>query len=582
MTLHWTPTHAGEVLLRMPTWIPGSYLIREYARHVMRVEAFANEAPVAIEKVDKATWKVSECAAGVPLTIAFDIYAFDFSVRGAALTSQRFFFNGAAVFPQWVGHTGTIELDIENDHSDVKVATTLPALMTDERGFGRYRVSDYDALLDHPVEISQHERLEFDVRGVPHAIVVSGGYKTDLARVVRDTQKVCAEHIALFHTEAPPPFKRYLFLLSVLPEGYGGLEHRDSTSLVCAMGDLPIAGDPAISEGYLGLLGLISHEYFHAWNVKRIRPKAFVPYDLTREAFTTQLWVYEGFTSYYDDLALVRCGVITHDDYLRLLGRNITALTRNPGRTVQSVAESSFDAWVKYYRQDENTPNALVSYYLKGGLIALLLDLALRSASEKTLDDVMRTLFAQWESAGADYAGTPENALAQTLHALTGKDWQPWIDQFVFGLTPLPFEAALSKVGVKVHWRSASGAADRGGLPERALQLGTHTQALGFSLVDGGERVKNVVHASPAALAGLSAHDVLVALDGLRTGAGGLANVLARAKPGDTLSLHVFREARLLTLAITVPAPKPDTAWCTWDTTAGPEHSARAKAWIKG
>jgi predicted metalloprotease with PDZ domain len=582
VTLQITPREAGDVLLRMPTWIPGSYLIREYARHVLRVQASINDTVLIVQKIDKATWKLADCAAGLSIKIVFEIYAFDFSVRGAALTSARLFFNGAAVFPEWVGHVGMIELDIENDGSDSNVATTLPALLTDERGFGRYRAADYDALLDHPVEISAHERLDFEVRGIPHALVVTGAYKADLARVVRDTQKVCAEHIAMFHATEAPPFKHYLFLLSVLPEGYGGLEHRDSTSLVCATADLPIAGDPAISEGYLSLLGLISHEYFHAWNVKRIRPKAFVPYDLTREALTSQLWVYEGFTSYYDDLALVRAGVITHDDYLRLMGRNITNLTRTPGRAMQTVAQSSFDAWVKYYRQDENTPNALVSYYLKGGLVAMLLDLALRAGSEKTLDDVMRALFNDWKSSGEHYVGTDENALANSLQALTGSDWQPWLNEFVFGLTPLPFEAALAKVGVKLFWRGASGAGDRGGLPERAPTLGTHPQALGIILVEGSERVKNVLHASAAARAGVSAQDVLVALDGVRAAGGGIANVLSRAKPGDTISLHVFREARLLALALSIPAVKSDTAWCTWDNSAGEDEKARAKAWLKG
>jgi predicted metalloprotease with PDZ domain len=572
VTMSLTTRVEGAVQIRFPTWIPGSYLIREYARHVLSARASSGDEAIALTKTDKATWTIQNCAAGSTLKIVFEIYAFDFSVRGALLTSDRFYFNGAAVFPEWVGYAGTIEIDIERrseqESGDARVATSLPALLTDEHGFGRYRVADYDALLDHPVEISDHERLEFEVRGVPHALVVTGAYKADLARVVRDTQKVCVEHIAMFHGDHPPPFKHYLFLLSVLPEGYGGLEHRDSTSLVCATADLPIAGDPTISEGYLGLLGLISHEYFHAWNVKRIKPAAFVPYDLAREALTSQLWIYEGFTSYYDDLALVRAGVITQDDYLRLIGRNITALNRNAGRTVQSVAQSSFDAWIKYYRQDENSPNALVSYYLKGGLVAMLLDLALRTTLEATghttLDQVMRALFEEWNTCGADYAGTDELHLAPVINTLTGKDWQPWLDAFVFGLAPLPFEAALAKVGINLHWRPASSAADRGGLPERSAPLGTHALALGITLIDG-ERIKHVATGSPAAQAGLSANDVLVALDQVRAASGGLSNVFARAKPGDTLTAHVFREARLLTLQLTIPVAQFDTAWCAWD-----------------
>ncbi len=582
ITVHFVQTTAGEVLLRMPTWIPGSYLIREYARHVVRAEAFVNDSPRALAKCDKSTWKIEHCAEGSVVKAVFDVYAFDFSVRGALLTTARWYFNSAAVFPERVGHRGAVELDIEGDNFEAHVATTLPALLTDEHGFGRYRAANYDALLDHPVEISEHERLEFDVRGVPHALVVTGAYKADLARIARDTQKVCAEHTAMFHSEGAPPFKHYLFLLSVLPEGYGGLEHRDSTSLVCATADLPVAGDPAISEGYLSLLGLISHEYFHAWNVKRIRPKTFVPYDLRHEALTTQLWIYEGFTSYYDDLALVRCGIITHDDYLRIIGRNITGLARNPGRTVQSVAQSSYDAWIKYYRQDENAPNALVSYYLKGGLLAMLLDLALRSSSGKTLDDVMRSFFYTWHTDGDAYAGTDEDGLARALENITGTNWQPWLDQFVYGLTPLPYEAALAKVGVKVNWRQANGVGDRGGLPERGVPLGTHLLGLGIIAHENAEKVKTVLHGSAAARAGVSANDQLVALDHMRIAGGGLANILSRTRPGDTLPLHLFRQGRLIALTLSIPAPNFDTAWCVWDNAALEEAKQRASAWLGG
>ncbi len=572
------------IQLRMPTWIPGSYLIREYARHVVRMQARCGETALAISKPKKDTWEIEICAAGMSQSIAvsFYIYAFDASVRGAFLSSDRWYFNGAAVLPQWLGYEGAIELDIIADDATGDVATTLPAFATDARGFGRYRVADYDALFDYPVEIGIHDRVSFDVVGVPHEIVVTGAVRTDLQRIARDAQKICETHVRMFHAEGPPPFKQYAFLLNILPDGYGGLEHRDSTSLICGVNDLPVAGDPTISEGYLQLLGLISHEYFHAWNVKRIKPSSFIPYDLTCESASEQLWVYEGFTSYYDDLALVRAGVISADDYLRLLGRNATSLARNPGRLTQSIAQSSAESWIKYYRQDENAPNALVSYYLKGGLVALLLDLTLRSTTHFCLDDIMRGLWQDYACDPLAYRGTADDAIATRLRQLTGTDWQPWLARYVFGTDPLPLEAALLTFGIRLRWRTATNATDRGGRADAsAISFGTHSLALGFTMQDGTDRIKFVYAQSAAAAAGLSSGDQLVAIDERRATAGNIAEILARVRVGDVISMHVFRNQRLCALSITIPPTPTNTAWCEWQPEPEPHALARRKAWLE-
>jgi predicted metalloprotease with PDZ domain len=565
--------------LRWPTWIPGSYLIREYARHVVSATACDGDKPLALLKSNKSTWTM--VASGESTVRAtFVVYAFDRSVRGAFLDADRFYFNGAAVFPEWVGADGPLELDIEDSSARGQVATTMPAFSVDERGFGRYRLPDYDALLDYPVEISEHERVDFEVQGVPHSIVVTNDVRTDLNRIASDTAKICASHIRLFHGDQRPAFAQYLFLLSVLPEGYGGLEHRDSTSLVCAHSDLPIPNDPTISEGYLQLLGLISHEYFHAWNVKRIRPAAFIPYDLRTEASTSQLWIYEGFTSYYDDLGLVRADVITVDDYIRLLGRNLTALQRNPGRNVQSLAQSGADSWIKYYRQDENSPNAGTSYYLKGGLVALLLDLTLRATSQITLDDVMRAHFAAWQSKVADsYPGTDDNTLEQTLERFTQRSWRAWFESYVEGTEPLPLEAALAEVALRVRWRAALGPADRGGRPEKPLVVGTHWLALGLIMTDG-ERIRTVLTESSAAKAGLASGDHVVAINHRRAQGNSLNDLFARARVGDAWQIHVFRQNKLMEFNLRVPSAKPDTAWCERNDDANPEAVSRRQAWL--
>ncbi len=357
---------------------------------------------MAISKEAKDTWRAAPCAG--PLTVTARVYAYDLSVRTAYLDATRGYFNGPSVFLCPDGRSGrACEVEIAPPAGAAfaawRVATTLPSAGAAEFGFGAYRATDYDELIDHPVEMSDFAHVRFTAGGVPHDIAVSGRQRADLDRFARDLARVCQWQCDLFGgaAGAAAPFDRYLFQIAAVGDGYGGLEHRASTSLVCRRDELPQPGAAAIDDAYVNLLGLASHEYFHSWNVKRIKPAAFAPYDLARENYTRQLWVFEGFTSYYDDLALVRSGVIDAKRYLELLGRTITTVLRTPGRHAQSVAESSFDAWIKYYRQDENTPNAVVSYYTKGALVALALDLQLRPRGA-SLDQLMRTL---WERTAA-------------------------------------------------------------------------------------------------------------------------------------------------------------------------------------
>src|SRR5206468_7110513 len=288
----------------------------------------------------------------------------------AYLDSTRGYFNGAAVFLAAEGRendscTLEIQLPVGQEFRAWRIATTL---QRDEQSShaNTYIAANYDELIDHPVEMSDFTSALFMAGGVPHEIVLTGERGADLDRLAQDFGLVCQQHIDLFG--GSPPFQRYLFLINVVGEGQGGLEHRSSTSLICRRNALPLRGMTDVNDDYVSLLGLASHEYFHAWNIKRMKPAAFVPYDLSRESYTRQLWVFEGITSYYDDLALVRCGVIPLSMYLELIGRAITSILRTPGRSVQSIAEASFDAWIKFYRSDENTPNAGVSYYLKGSL----------------------------------------------------------------------------------------------------------------------------------------------------------------------------------------------------------------------
>ncbi|HZF18510.1 MAG TPA: peptidase M61, partial [Burkholderiales bacterium] len=295
----------------MPAWVPGSYMIRDFARHVVSIRAASGNRVVALEKLDKHTWRAQPVAG--PLTVSFEVYAWDLSVRGAHLDTRHGFFNGACVFLRVLGQeSAPCELEILRPmgarYRNWRVATAMPRKGARPYGFGTYVTGDYDELIDHPVEMGEFSLARFRACGVPHDIVITGRYRADLARLQRDLKRLCEHHIRFIGE--PAPMKRYVFLVTAVGEGYGGLEHRASMALLCSRDDLPREGETEVTERYRTFLGLASHEYFHSWNVKRIKPAAFAPYDLDRENYTTLLWAFEGITSYYDDLALVRCGLI--------------------------------------------------------------------------------------------------------------------------------------------------------------------------------------------------------------------------------------------------------------------------------
>ncbi len=563
----------------LPTWTPGSYLIREFARHVVAVRANANGAPLRIAKIAKDTWQVAPARG--PVTVAIDVYAFDLSVRTAYLDANRGFFNGSAVF---LAPEGRAQLPCEveivaPDHAAGarwRVATTLPRDGAAPWGFGRYRASNYDELVDHPVEMADFRHLAFEAGGATHDLVVSGRVDFDHARLSRDLARICQWQCDLFGgaPSSRAPFDRYLFQVAAVPDGYGGLEHRTSTSLVCARRALPSRAVERIGDEYRSFLGLASHEYFHLWNVKRIKPAAFSPYDLAREAYTRQLWAFEGITSYYDDLALVRSGVIDEASYLELVGRTLTSVLRTPGRRLQSVAEASFDAWIKFYRQDENTPNANVSYYAKGALVALALDLTLRGRGA-SLDALMRAL---WQRHGVTGTGVPEDGWRRLAAELGGPDLGAFFDAYVDGTDELPLDGLLAEHGVKLALRPAQGAKDKGGTPGNGEPPGA---SLGVALA-GDLRLQHVYRGGAAEGAGLAAGDVLVALDGVRASADRLEAYARDGRPGDRLPVHAFRRDELFETELVLAKPAEDTAWLALDPGAGGDAASRRRAWLNG
>ena len=573
------PDPAGQSF-RLPAWIPGSYLIREFARHVVSVRAECNRSGIGIRKTAKDIWQADPCSGA--LTMIAEVYAFDLSVRAAYLDGKRGYFNGPSVFMWPVGHEERpCEVEIVAPQGDGyrewRVATSLPRAGASPYGFGRFAAANYDELIDHPVEMGSFDLVHFEAGGARHDIAVTGRHRGDLQRFSRDLQRVCQAQIDLFGG-APgsrAPVDYYLFQVLAVGEGYGGLEHRSSTSLICKRDELPQPGSVAVGEDYRSLLGLASHEYFHTWNVKRIKPSAFLPYDLTRENLTKQLWAFEGITSYYDDLMLVRSGVIGVSDYLEILGRDITRLLRAPGRSKQSVAESSFDAWIKYYRRDENTPNAVVSYYVKGALIALALDLMLRRAGVTTLDEVMRAL---WQRHGKPGIGVPEGGVETLAAELAGIDLTDFFGKYVHGTADLPLAELLAPFGVDVMLRAAEGAKDKGGSPGKRK---TARAWLGAVLAAGAEpRLQHVLSDGPAERAGLAPGDILVAIDGIRASAESLERVLKFRGADDVVSVQAFRRDELMEFSVELDAAPLETCWLALADDADADARARRSAWL--
>ena len=573
-------TDPGGQEFAMPAWIPGSYMVRDYARHVVSARAESDGRDVELVKLDKSRWRAAPTDR--ELTLVFEIYAHDESVRGAHLDTTHAFFNGTCVFPAVVGQEDTeCEVEIQPPEKPVgrnwRVATAMRRKDAEQYGFGLYHAADYDELIDHPVEIGELSIGEFDVNGIPHAIAIRGDTRVDMARLCHDLQTICEQHMSLLGV--PVDLDRYLFLLNAPGAGYGGLEHRWSSANICSRDHLPARGDEGVADEYRTLLGLLSHEYFHLWNVKRMKPAVFVPYDLSRENHTELLWVFEGITSYYDDLALARSGLIGADSYLELVGQTITRVLRGAGRRRQSVAESSFDAWTKFYKQDANAANAIVSYYAKGALVAMSIDLKLRSESDGavSLDDVMRVAWERWGMTGE---GVPEDGFQRLCAEVSGLDIDDFLDAAVHGTGELPLESLLGSHGIAYQLRRSAGGKDKGG---KAAGDGSLPDVwLGADLASrDGRTVFTVVHTGgPAEGAGVSPGDELVALDGLRINLAGAEARTRRYKPGDRSELTVFRGDELMSLRLRWEEAPADTCYLVLDDDADETATTRRSAWL--
>ena len=512
--------------LWLPTWIPGSYLIREFSKHIESVKAYDEAGRLLdIKKTSKNRWRLFNTDHEL-MTIEYDVYAYDLSVRGAYVDQTRLYINPACVCLALEGQEQSaceVEVFLPDELKHFQLATGL-ASKSLVKGRFTLKADHYDQLIDSPFELADQTRFSFETNGIEHEFVISGSHSTNIDRLKADIEKICAAEINMFGSA---PFKNYTFMTMATGNSYGGLEHCNSTSLITPREDLPKSNEPTEpSKDYQRFLGLCSHEYFHSWLVKFIRPENFANYNLHQEGYTSLLWIFEGFTSYYDDLILLRSGVISQKSYLDLLKAQIDRYLQNPGRFVQTVAESSFDAWIKFYRQDENSNNAGTSYYNKGSLVALCLDLGLRLRGS-SLDALMRRLYENTQNG----MQVNERTIFDLCKELTGDSWIEQINHLINTTDELPLDQLFPEFGLSYRVKT-----------DKSLPLG-------LKLVDKpeGVLVQSTRRDSAAAKAGISANDVIIAIDGLKATT---KLVEKYAKQGGTYTVFAFRRDELLSFEV--------------------------------
>jgi len=530
------PNPLGQVF-SLPNWIPGSYLIRDFAKNIVSIQARSGSQALVIKKLDKNHWISAPCQEEI--TLSYEVYAFDLSVRSAYLTNERAFFNGTSMF--------LLPLGFENEQCELHI---LPANSAQTLGNWscatglkktkefNFIANNYQDLIDHPVEMADFTLFDFEVQNVKHQMAITGMHNTDIKRLQQDLKTICEHHVSFFNNSMP--FDDYLFLTLVRTQGYGGLEHKNSSSLICSRKELPAIGMQEISKDYTRFLALCSHEYFHAWWVKTIKPASFHNLDLNRENYTEQLWIFEGFTSYYDELSLLRAKLLTPEQYLDLFAQTVTRVQKSKGRLTQSLAQSSYEAWTKFYQQDENAPNAIVSYYTKGALLAFVLDVEIRKQSngEKTLDDIVKHVWDGYQSCGLE-----DNTIQTIINQITNTDFSEFFKDYLYGVKELPLQACFEYMGIDCQF----------------VEYLADLSDFGLSVSTQGEfsQITQVFADSSAQLAGLYVGDKIVSVNFQHLKDKALIAQLNQYAPGEVIKVGVLRDELLMEIPVMIGQINP-------------------------
>jgi predicted metalloprotease with PDZ domain len=549
--------------LQMPVWTPGSYLVREYARHVQSFAVSQAGQPCTWSKTDKTTWQIHPNHGDTPITVYYQVYGYELTVRTNHVDESHAFFNPAAVCMQQVGYTGGLAVQVITP-IEWQVATQLewhadPKSHDDTTAWS-YHAVDYDQLYDSPFECGTHRLMRFFVDEIPHDVAIWGHGNEQIARLLADMERIV---VATRQHFAQLPYQRYLFILHLADGMYGGLEHCNSTVCLCDRWGF------AKPRDYERVLGLITHEFFHTWNVKRIRPAPLGPFDYAHENYTRQLWLAEGVTSYYDNLIMCRAGLLTTQRYLDVLAEDITSVQRTPGRHLQSLAEASFDAWIRYYRPDENSPNVSVSYYIKGAVVAFALDMTIRQWSNGTqsFDDVLRLLESRYP---LYLPGIPEdNTMVQLISEVAGVDVAvvaEFFADYIYGTRELDWDAICATVGLRPRWHLGD---------EPAVTMGAKLRQDDTRLV-----IATLTPNGPAQRAGLAPFDQIVAVNYNRVDASRLKARLLEARPDSVIDVTYFRRDELRQCQVTLAATQPTALMLLSVATPSGSQAQQYQQWL--
>lgn len=513
-----------ELVIKMPVWAPGSYLIREYAKNIEGVEAIANGKKLKFKKSDKNTWIISNPEKSA-ITFKYKVYAYELTVRTSFIDDSHAYLNGTSVFMYLDGQQQLeSEVIINPSTGWSQISCSLPS---DKNNKFHLYADNYDILADSPIEIGNHKIIEFTAQGVKHSVAMVGTGNYDEEKIKKDFSKIVDEATSVFGTH---PCKNYTFIVHNVNAGGGGLEHLNSTTVQVQRFAY------ANENTYQSFLGLIAHEYFHLWNVKRLRPIALGPFDYNKENYTNMLWVSEGFTAFYDNWLVRRAGFNSSEKYLDLIANEYSATINLPGDKVQAVSEASFDAWIKYYRRNENSNNSQVSYYDKGSVVASIINLMIIEHSEgkQNLDQLMKYLYQEYYE--KKNIGFTDDQFKKAAEKFTGRDLTEFYAKYINGTNEIPFETYLKTIGLKITDLNAS---------KTDAYFGANS-----TNTNGKVIISFVSKGSPAYLAGINVNDEIIAIDNFRID--DLNKAMTYKKIGDKLSVLLNRDGIIKTIEVTV------------------------------
>ena len=562
VTMSFDPQPNHQHILSLPSWIPGSYMVRDFAKNIIKLSVNDEKGRIIkASKVDKQTWQLEP--ANGQVTVTYQVYAFDLSIRSAYICDEYAFLNGTSLFLQLDGRNDTpCKVDIQKPAikgtESWRVATSLSCEPKTVWGYGEYSSDNYLDLIDHPILIGEFDDIPFEAADTEFSLVLAGGHIADTARITSDLEKICAHHVKFF--QSPSPVSRYLFITLLCDSGFGGLEHISSTALLYPRFDLPRldqAND--MPDGYRTFLSLCSHEFFHTWLVKRMKPEVLLTPDLAKENYTEQLWIYEGFTSYYDDLTLLRTGLISTESYLELLGQQISRLEINTGRQKQSITESSFDAWTRFYQQDASAVNNIVSYYNKGAVLAFCLDSLMQKQSDgkHSLNDLLREMWRNYQTNHL----THNNSVQDIVSDIFALNLEAFFDSALYSCDELPLKECLGYFGLEFNHRTMSNDSDKGG--KSASNTSRHQFGASYKSTELGVKVLRVREETPAYDAGIQVGDRLIAIDQWQITNDNIQTLINNAELDTEVLISLLRDGKFKQINLPIRTAPKDSIYLT-------------------